>query len=926
MRFARSLTLGSRFIALALGLFVPALAQSQQPTPAITLVKINTTESAAKVSSGVNASTLNYRPFADATVGKPTNPELFTLRFNTATKLTAISTTRDFKITGGSCTEGHTYIKGDQCSMDIFFTPQGPGHRTGKLSVTHTASITPFLTPIGGTAYGPAISFTPSQIETIPGTLSGTTGTLANPQGLTTDGGDSLYIADTGNNLIKKIDSSGVISTLVGGGAASAVGYSGFGSGIALTNPRSVAVDYSGAFYIADTGDNVVLVNYIDGIINTRIGGGATGSSCSFTSPCLPYNVKITAPYAVATDSSGNVYATLQVGGSLPGFYIAENQMDNNNYYLLNTTAYNYYTTSPSVAVDAYSNLYYTYDDPGGPLLSPTPLCYVLAQNRAYSTSAAGQRFWTVAGAGKCGFSGDGGRATGAEISTNIGEFAFDAAGNFYFADTGNNRIRRVDVLNGVIRTVAGNGAAGFTGDGGPSTSAPIQTPTGLAVDSTGQVYTTGLTSGTTLKADIRSFGTIGTIAFGAQLTGAHSAAQTVLVSNVGNDTLNISHMAINGGNAGDFVIDPNSTSCLTTVPLYSGHSCMIGVIFTPVASGARSATLTVVDDTVATINTILLTGTGTNAAKAVLSPTSLAFASTVVGVQTAALNLTLTNSGGLPLTLTSFSITGTNNLDFSQTHTCGATLAAGANCTISVKFKPTAAGARTAIISPVTSAGTITATLTGTGLAPAKAVLSPTALTFASQAIGTTSAAQTVTLSNSGGVSLSVTSIGFTGTNPTFFAQTHTCGATVAAAGSCTISVTFKPTAIGTPAANLSVVTSAGTVTTTLKGTSTAAAKVKVTLTSMANPAPSKQFVALTSKVASASAIVPTGKVQLKEGTRILSVSTLAHGSATFRFLNLTVGKHLLTAYYLGDKQHAASQSQTVRQIVGDKINSYRP
>src|SRR5665213_95817 len=131
MRFARSLILRPGSIAVALGLFVPALAQAQQSAPAITLVKTNTTESAAKVNSGVQAAAPNYRAFADATVGKSSAPELFTLRFNTATKLTAITVTHDFKITGGSCIEGHTYTAGDQCSMDLAFTPQGPGHRTG---------------------------------------------------------------------------------------------------------------------------------------------------------------------------------------------------------------------------------------------------------------------------------------------------------------------------------------------------------------------------------------------------------------------------------------------------------------------------------------------------------------------------------------------------------------------------------------------------------------------------------------------------------------------------------------------------------------------------------------------------------------------------------------------------------------------------
>src|SRR5450631_1941783 len=471
-----------------------AFSNAQQPATSISLLRPFSVEAYAAPGAGESKAPFGYREFARAKVGTQSEAEVFTLRFNEALKVTGISASADFHVTGGTCIAGHTYSAGDVCSVEVAFTPQGPGHRTGSLSIAHSASATPFLTPIGGTAYGPVVSFIPAQIQTVPGTYS-STGTLLSPQGIAVDGGDNLYIADTGNNLIKFRDSSGVITTLVGGGAASAVGYSGFGSGIKLTGPRGVAVDYAGTFYISDTGDSVVLVRYLDGIINTRIGGGATGSSCSFASPCLPYNVKITPPYAIATDPSGNVYTTLQVGGSLPGFYIAASEVDNNNYYLLNTTAYNYYSTSPFLAVDLYSNLYYTYEDPGGPLLSPTPLCYVLGQNRAYSTSAAGQRFWTVAGSGKCGFSGDGGKATGAEISTNIGQFAFDAAGNFYFADTGNNRVRRVDVASGVIHTIAGNGSTGYAGDGAGAPGASIHSPVGVAVDSMGQVYATGLVS-----------------------------------------------------------------------------------------------------------------------------------------------------------------------------------------------------------------------------------------------------------------------------------------------------------------------------------------------------------------------------------------------------------------------------------------------
>jgi len=481
------------------------------------------------------------------------------------------------------------------------------------------------LTPLGGSGYGPAIQFIPSLISTVPNTFTGTgtaaAGVFLGPQGLSTDGGDNLYVADTGNGLIDFQDSSGTFSTLVGGGTANAVGYSGFGAGVKLNNPHGVAVDYSGTFYISDTDDAVVLVRYLDGIVQTRIGGGATGGSCSYASPCLPYNVKITPPYAVATDPYGNVYSTLQVGGSLPGFYIAENEADNNNYYLLNTTAYNYYSTSSAIAVDVYGDLFYTYEDPGGPLLSPTPLCYLLEQNLAYSRSQAGRQFWAIAGTGPCGFSGDGGRATGARISTNIGQFAWDAAGNFYFADTGNNRIRRIEAVTGIIRTIAGSGANGYGGDNGPSTGAAIQAPTGLAVDSTGTVYTTAAAAVTQnsappLKTELREFGTTGSLKFLSQTTGTPSAAKTVRISNVGNDTLNFTRVAITSGNKADFSIDPDTTSCNFTVPLYSGHTCVIGIIFKPTAVGARAATVTMLEDTPNGIHRIQLSGTGAAAAK----------------------------------------------------------------------------------------------------------------------------------------------------------------------------------------------------------------------------------------------------------------------------------------------------------------------
>ena len=320
---------------------------------------------------------------------------------------------------------------------------------------------------------------------------------------------------------------------------------------------------------------------------------------------------------------------------------------------------------------------------------------------------------------GSAGSAGDGGKATGAEISKAVGQFAWDAAGNFYFTDTGNNRVRRVDAVSGIIRTIAGSGSAGSNGDGAESTMAQLQAPIGLATDSTGRVYATGIT-GAANKYDIRMFGNQGQLNFPATVIGTHAAAQTVLVSNVGNAALNITHVAFTGGFTSDFAIDANTTSCNFTVPLPSGQSCNVGIIFTPSGPGSRYATLSLLDDTANGDDLIQVYGPGATAAKAVLAPTTLAFAAQKVSTSSAAKVLTLTNAGGVALTINSYAITGTNAADFTQSHSCGATLAGGASCTISVAFKPAAVGARAATLAVATSAGTVTNALSGTGAAAA--------------------------------------------------------------------------------------------------------------------------------------------------------------------------------------------------------------
>jgi dienelactone hydrolase len=190
------------------------------------------------------------------------------------------------------------------------------------------------------------------------------------------------------------------------------------------------------------------------------------------------------------------------------------------------------------------------------------------------------------------------------------------------------------------------------------------------------------------------------------------------------------------------------------------------------------------------------------------LSPPSLTFADQVIGTRSPFQLVTLTN-GSLTLTINSIAVTGIDPNDFIQTNNCGSSLPPGARCTIVVSFTPTQIGPRNASIT-ITDSGwgnPQSVALSGTGVASGpNATLSPTSLTFATQLVGTTSPAQLVTLNNYGTATLTINSINFTGADPNDFVQTNTCGGSVGPGGSCTISVTFKPTQLGSRTATLAV------------------------------------------------------------------------------------------------------------------------
>jgi Abnormal spindle-like microcephaly-assoc'd, ASPM-SPD-2-Hydin/Galactose oxidase, central domain/NHL repeat len=298
-------------------------------------------------------------------------------------------------------------------------------------------------------------------------------------------------------------------------------------------------------------------------------------------------------------------------------------------------------------------------------------------------------------------------------------------------------------------------------------------------------------------------------LTFASQNLGTSSAPQSVTLTNSGSAALTITGISIAGTNTGDY---SETNTCPAS--LAANANCTISVTFKPTATGARTANVSVADNATGSPQSVPLTGTGaSNTAPAVtFAPTNLTFASQNVGSSSAPQSVTLTNSGNAALTITGVSVSGANAGDFSQTNTCPASLAANANCTISVTFKPTAAGARAASVSVADNAtGSPQAVaLTGIGATTTPTLtVNPTSLTFSSQTVGTPSAPLSVTVANTGTSPVQFTGFAIAGANSgDYVLGSGTCNSTgtLAAGTNCTIAVIFTPAAAGARTAALSI------------------------------------------------------------------------------------------------------------------------
>jgi sugar lactone lactonase YvrE len=297
---------------------------------------------------------------------------------------------------------------------------------------------------------------------------------LNEPNAVAVDSAEDVFVADTDDNRIREVNAAGLITTVAGNGTSGYSGDNGPPTAAELDDPTAVVVDSAGDIFIADAGNQRVReVSHLTGLITT-IGGNGTRGYSGDNGPATA--AELSKPDALALDSAGNLF--IVDGGNdrirelnLSTGVITTVAGDGSGWYSGDGGAATSAGMSPvAVAIDSSGNL------------------YISDSNRVREVNHAKGVINTVAGNGNYAFGGDNGPATAASMWGPDG-IAVDAAGNLYIADEWNDRIREVNPATGVITTVAGNGGAFCTGDGGPATAATLWLPTGVAVGSTGNLF-----------------------------------------------------------------------------------------------------------------------------------------------------------------------------------------------------------------------------------------------------------------------------------------------------------------------------------------------------------------------------------------------------------------------------------------------------
>ncbi len=491
----------------------------------------------------------------------------------------------DFTGSGGTCAAGSNFFSGQSCTLNVVFSPASPGVRNGAvvlLDNNHRVLGSQLLT---ASATGSVGVFVPGIINTVAGgynwvySQDGVPAAGASiflPFGIAVDARGNLFIADSSNNRIRRVDAAtGLISTYAGNGIAGSSGDNGPATSANLNNPTSVALDPAGNLYLADSGNSAVRrVDAFRGTISTVAGTiaqhGYSGDNGLATA------AKLNGPNGIAFDANGNLYIA-DTGNHAIRLLSASNGIISS----VAGTGTAGFSGDGGPASAAKLNAPWS----ATPILPSTPGAYAgfyiadQNNNRIRKVDASGN-ISTFAGSTP-GYTGDKGPATQAKLSEPA-SVLIDVAGDLYIADSGNNVVRRIAATTGTITTYAGNNTEQFSGDSGPASQAGLYGPYAFALDTQGSLYIADVFHNRIRKVAANT----AVLQYPVIRVGRISNPLTQTLENDGNAPLNIAQLnAVSNSQ-----IDPNTTTCSLTAPLATLGQCIVGVDFAPNTTGTAVA------------------------------------------------------------------------------------------------------------------------------------------------------------------------------------------------------------------------------------------------------------------------------------------------------------------------------------------------
>jgi large repetitive protein len=801
-------------------------------------------------------------------------------------------TGKDFTVSSaGTCGAGNTFLIGQSCSISVIFSPKAPGERTGAVVVLDSGGVVLGTQLLHGRGKGSLGVFLPGTINTVAGNgnwiYQGDGGLAIQspiflPGGVAVDPAGNIYLSDTNNNRVRKVDAvTGIITTVAGNGSPGSGGDGGLAVNASVNNPSALLLTGAGDLYIADSSNNAIRkLTLATGILSTIAGQLGQQGAAGDGGP---------ATLATLNDPGG---LAMDIAGTL---YIA----DTGNHTIRKidpaTGFISLVAGTPTVSGfggdggPAASGLF---NKPLGLAMDPSGNLYIADQSnqRIRKISASGN-LSTVVGTGVGTYGGDGGPATSAGIK-DPAAVTVDVAGNLYVADSGNDLVRKVSATTGLISNIVGiAGFANLTGDAGPANLGTIYGTYALTIDSAGDLYLSDYFHHRIRKVS----NSYATLRYDAIRVGRTSAPQSQTYENDGNDSLTFSAIAPDLNSA----IDPGTTSCVVSTSLVTNDTCVVGAEFAPQVTGASvSAEIQLQSNASNSPGIIHLSGEvdalepTTTVLTSSLNPSALNSPVTFKAVVTVNSGIAPAPSGTVRF-LDGNTIIGTGTISAGAATFTISTLALGShNITAAFTGDPQNAPSTSAVLIQVVKQ------------TPAITLSSSLNPSLVGNSVTFTATVTASSIQPGGSVSFKdgATSIGSGTLNGSGVAVFST---TALAAGTHPITATYAGDTNTLPG------TSAVTTQTVDKWSTT------TLLSSSGSPSDVGTPVTFTITVNPTSSVTPTGSVTLQDGAATIATVTLNGGTGTYTTSSLTVGSHLMTARFPGDATNDLSGSTTFTQIV---------